>query len=156
DRNQTPIISPRIRAGASLVTTLRPTGLTQSSPSSETKYVAISHHGLTRTPAALCAVAPAGTRIRKARPMNSTPIANFAGTGGSRDPRRIHSHANAGASRITKIGGTDWNQDDGNDAPNMSRRVYRSAKRLRVEPACSYAPQNRLATRKKMTIAPIR
>ena len=35
DRNQTPIISPRMRTGASLVTALRPTGLRHSSPSSE-------------------------------------------------------------------------------------------------------------------------
>src|SRR4051812_4001750 len=103
-----------------------------------------------------CANAPAGTRIRNERPMNSKPRANFAGTDGSRGPRRIQIHANTGASAITKIGCTDWNHDDGNEKPIRLSRVYRSANRLSVEPACSYAPQNRMATRKKTTIAPMR
>jgi len=37
DKNQTPIIKPTIRTGASLVTTLKPTGLMESSPISTTK-----------------------------------------------------------------------------------------------------------------------
>ena len=37
ERNHTPIISPTMRSGASLVTALRPTGLMHSSPSSEMK-----------------------------------------------------------------------------------------------------------------------
>ena len=55
--------------------------------------------------------------------MNSRPSANFAGTDGSRGPSRSHSHAKTGASRITKTGCTDWNQDDGNAKPNASSRV---------------------------------
>src|ERR1051326_5958087 len=50
DRNHTPIISPTMRRGASLVTALRPIGLTHSSPSSEMKYDQTRNHGLTRMP----------------------------------------------------------------------------------------------------------
>src|SRR5262245_12946368 len=72
DRNQTPIISPTMRTGASLVTALRPIGLMHSSPSSETKYDATSHQGLTRMPW-LLAIAPAGIRIMNDRLMKRRP-----------------------------------------------------------------------------------
>ena len=55
--------------------------------------------------------------------MKSRPIANFAGLDGSRGPSRIQSQAKTGASRITKIGCTDWNHDEGNEKPNIDRRV---------------------------------
>src|SRR5678816_552312 len=84
DRNHTPIINPRIRAGASLVTTLNPTGLRLSSPSSSMKYATTSHHGLTRMPEPRWADAPAGTRSKNAKPAKRRPIANFAGLEGSR------------------------------------------------------------------------
>src|SRR3982751_7134702 len=103
ERNHTPIIRPTMRSGASFVTALRPTGLMHSSPSSETKYDAISHHGLTRMPSPL-ASAPAGTSTRNDRLMKNRPNANFAGTDGSRGPRRNQSHPNTGASAMTKMG----------------------------------------------------
>ncbi len=49
-RNHTPIINPPIRAGASTVMALRPTGLSTSSPMVCRKYVAVSHIGLASTP----------------------------------------------------------------------------------------------------------
>ena len=55
--------------------------------------------------------------------MKRRPNANLAGTDGSRGPSRIQSQAKTGASRITKIGCTDWNHDDGNEKPRRSRRV---------------------------------
>src|SRR5438094_8347110 len=123
DRIQTPIITPTMRGGDSLVTALRPTGYRHSSPSSEMPYATTSHHGLTRTPGARCAMAPAGTSTRNDMPMNTTPSAIFAGTDGSCLPRGTHIHANTGASIITKIGWTDWNHEEGNEKPNTTRRV---------------------------------
>src|SRR5215471_1425027 len=123
DRNQTPIIRPTIRAGASLVTALRPTGLRHSSPSTEMKYAVNSHNGLTRTPAALCAADPAGTRTRKATPTKSRLKANFAGTDGSRFPSAIHSQPKTGASTHTKIACAETNHDEGKVKPNIWRRV---------------------------------
>src|SRR5262245_14003607 len=101
-------------------------------------------------------MAPAGTSTRNDSDMNIRPRANFAGTDGSRGPRLVQIHTKTGDSAMTKIGGTDWNHVEGNDRPNTSRRVYRSANRFRVEPACSYAPQNSVATAKRITIAPMR
>src|SRR4051812_30325 len=122
DRNHTPIIRPTMRTGDSFVTTLRPTGLTHNSPSSEIAYAQNSHHGLTRTPSA-CAAVPAGTRIRNDSPMNSTPMANLPGTDGPRLPSRIQSSAKSGASRMTRTGCTVWNHDEGNEKPKTSSRV---------------------------------
>src|SRR3954462_13811510 len=106
ERNHTPIISPTIRSGASLVTALRPTGLTHSSPSSEMKYDTISHHGLTLMPA-LLAIAPAGMSTANDSPIIRRPHANFAGTDGSCRPSRSHIQPKTGARRMTKIGCTD-------------------------------------------------
>src|SRR5690242_6828823 len=100
ERNHTPIINPRIRAGASLVTTLSPTGLRLNSPTSSIKYAHTSHHGLTRIPGPACALAPAGTRSRNAKPANRRPIANLVGLDGSLLPSRIQSQAITGASRM--------------------------------------------------------
>ena len=49
--------------------------------------------------------------------MKRRPQANFAGLEGSRGPSRIQSQAKTGASRMTKMGWTDSNQDDGNEKP---------------------------------------
>src|SRR5262249_25665333 len=109
--------------GASLVTALRPIGLTQSSPSSEMKYDQTRNHGLTRMPAPLCAMEPAGINTANERPMNRSPSANLAGTDGSLRPSRSHSHPKNGESRMTKMGCTDGNHDEGKWTPNMSSRV---------------------------------
>ena len=98
-RNQTPIISPPIRAGASFVIALRPTGLRQSSPNVCSRYTTISHIGLTCAPP--CGEARrrrSGRRSR--RPTRTSPSENFTGVdGSSRSPSRSHSHANTGAKR---------------------------------------------------------
>ena len=79
----------------------------------------------------------AGRRNRKETPIIRSPNANFAGVDGSRLPRWTQSHANAGARTITKIACTVRNQLDGKLTPRMDVRVYRSPKRLSVDPACS-------------------
>src|SRR5260221_1918419 len=116
-----------MRTGASFVTTLRPTGLRHSSPSSEMKYAATSHHGLTRVPVPSWANRAAGTSTRNANAMKNSPQANFAGLEGSREPSRIQSHAKAGARRMTKIGWTDWNHDEGKSNPRTERRRVSAA-----------------------------
>src|SRR5262245_8388193 len=100
--------------------------------------------GLTRT-LSPCAIAPAGTSTKNDKAMNTSASANFAGTDGSRGPSLIHNQANSGASRITQIGCTIWNQDTGNEIPSSSSRVKRAAKSVNVDPACSYAPQKNVA-----------
>src|SRR5262245_23098294 len=103
--NQTPIIRLTIRVGASLVMELRPTGLRQSSPHVCSKYVVMSHIGLTRAPdAADCA---AGTSTRNPRPANINPSENLAGLDGCCDPSFIQSQAKAGAKTMRKKALTD-------------------------------------------------
>src|ERR1700693_4544188 len=51
EANQTPIMNPTMRAGASLVTVESPTGERHSSPTVWRRYTAVSHSGLTRPPA---------------------------------------------------------------------------------------------------------
>ena len=68
-------------------------------------------------------MAPAGISTANDSAMKSRPSANFAGTEGSRRPRRSHSHANTGARMMTNVGCTAWNQDDGNEKPKTSVRV---------------------------------
>src|SRR6185503_4118227 len=123
ERNQTPIIKPTMRTGDTLVTALSPTGYRHTSPNSASRYTAMSHNGLMRVPPSAWAIAPAGTSTRNPRPMNRTPRAILAGTDGSRGPSRTHIHAKIGAKMTTKIGGTDWNHDEGNENPKTSRRV---------------------------------
>src|SRR6266545_2641187 len=123
ESNQTPIKNPTMRAGASFVVRLSPTGYRLTSPSSWRKYTPTSHSGLTRPPPPLWAMVAAGTRSRNDSPTNSSPSVNFAGLEGSRGPRRTHSHANVGASMMTNVGGTDWNQLAGNANPSTESRV---------------------------------
>src|SRR5581483_6491334 len=87
------------------------------------------------------------------RPMKRRPKANFVGVEGSRWPRRTQSQAKAGERRITKIGWMVRNQLDGKLKPRIEVRVKRSPKRLSVDPACSYAPQNTAANTKKTAMA---
>src|SRR5262245_17049110 len=115
-RNHTPIIKPTIRIGASLVTTLRPTGLKHISPTTCKKYDVASHNAPTRIPWA-CAIIPAGTITINARPTKKSPNANFAGLEGLRGPRLNQSQAKTGARIKTRIAGTDWNHDAGNAVP---------------------------------------
>ena len=113
-----------MRAGDTFVTALMPTGLQTELAELGDQYDTISHHGLTRTPSAACAIAPAGTSTRNDSAMKNSPSANLAATDGSRGPSLIHSHANIGARMITKSGGTDWNQDEGNEnAEELESRV---------------------------------
>src|SRR5262245_32371602 len=136
----TPIITPPNRAGASFVIADNPTGLKHSSPMVCSRYVRISHIGLTLIPAS--ADTAGGTSIKKPKPTNSSPSANFAATLGSRGPIFIHNIENSGASAISQIELTDWNQLDGNAIPRTKFRVFSSANRFSVEPACSNKDQN--------------
>src|SRR5579872_3994342 len=106
DKYQTPMIRPPIRAGASLVIALMPTGLSDSSPQVCRRYVATSHQGLTLTPLAAKIAATATTA--KPPPTSSSPPANFAGLDGSFDPSVIHSHAKIGANVMMKSGCSAW------------------------------------------------
>src|SRR4029077_19244185 len=134
-----PIMSPATRAGASLVMALRPTGLKQSSPMVWSRYVTTSQSGLTLTPvAASCA---ATIRIANPAATNTSPITNFRGLDGSRLPSDTQSQANNGDSSTMQIGLADWNQLAGKERPNKRLSVLRSAKRFRVEPACSNTDQ---------------
>src|SRR5215467_6587397 len=105
ETNQTPIMRPATRVGASLVIALKPTGLKHNSPSVCKKYVMVSHQGETSAPAAFALAG--GTRMAKDSPANRRPRENFAGLEGSRCRRAIHSQAKTGAWRITNIGCTN-------------------------------------------------
>ena len=135
---------------------LRPTGLIDSSPSSEKKFHAISHKTLTRRAGLSATAEPAGSISRNASPMNRRPSPNLVGTDGSRLPSRIHSQAKIGASTMTKKGCTTCNQEEGNSKPNRCRSVLRSAKSASDDPAASYPAQNRMANKNSTKMAPIR
>src|SRR6266542_4190657 len=79
--------------------------------------------------------------MAKASPPERRPRENFAGLDGSRLRKASHSQPKTGASVITKIGCTDWNQLAGKLYPKMWQSVPRSANRLSEEPACSNAAQ---------------
>ena len=124
ERNQTPIIKPTMRAGDTLVTALSPTGL-----QAHLAELGQQIHRDEPPRADARAAVRLGHRSRRdeheerqAHEQNS-PSAILAGTDGSRGPSRTHSHAKIGAKMTTKIGGTDWNQDEGNENPKISRRV---------------------------------
>src|SRR5512135_709371 len=110
----------------------------------------MSQSGLTLIPVAPSLAAM--TRMPNPAATNTSPIVNFAGLDGSRFPSRTQSHANTGASSTMKIGSADWNQLAGNPTPNSRLSVLRSAKRLRVEPACSNTDQKMAAARKRTRI----
>ena len=80
----------------------------------------------------------------------------MAGLDGSWRPSRSHSQAKTGAKPTTNTGSTDWYQLDGKDQPNITLRVYWSAKRFRLLPACSNPIQNSVAKTKSTMIAPMR
>src|SRR6185437_6234150 len=113
----------------------------------------MSQNGLTRMPGEACRWKAGMSSSTNERPMKKSPAANFVGVDGSYFPRRIHIQANAGASTMTKIACTLANQLDGKLTPANDVRVYRSANRLSVDPACSYAPQNTAANTKKTAMA---
>src|ERR1035437_9613491 len=91
------------------------------------------------------AIVEAGTRIANPRPAKNRPAANFAGLEGSRPRSDTHNHANTGANAMMNSGCTDWNQLAGNRKPRTSRLVFRSANKLREDPAGSKADQNTAA-----------
>src|SRR5438128_3249408 len=93
---------------------------------------------------------------RKARATNNSASANFAGEDGCRGPSLIQSHAKKGERRITNAAWMDTNHDAYSLMPSSSRWTQRSANRLSVDPACSYAPQKRDAKAKNTTTAVIR
>src|ERR1700737_379438 len=98
----------------------------------------------------------AGTMSRNDRLRKTNPNVNLTGLDGSCGPSRTHIHAKNGANRITKSGSTDWNQLDGYMYRKIVRRVARSAKRFRLDPACSNPAQNISAKNERMAIAPMR
>src|SRR6476619_156188 len=71
-------------------------------------------------------------------------------------PRLTQIHAKIGEKMMTKSGSTDWNQLDGYGCPKNVSRVARSAKRLRLDPACSKPAQNRSANSVRIDAAAIR
>src|SRR5262245_61661206 len=101
-----------MRAGASLVIELRPTGLRHNSPIVWMRYTRNSQ--LTPTFAPVSAVWAAGTRITKPRPTQTSPKANFDGLAGWFLPHFTHSHANRGARMKIRIAFTDCHQLLGN------------------------------------------
>src|SRR5437868_14966419 len=98
----------------------------------------------------------AGTISAKERVSINSPSVNFTGLDGSRDPRRIQIQAKTGAKRITTSGSTDWNQLEGYVKPKIVSLVARSAKRFRLDPACSKPAQNISAKNDRIAIAPMR
>src|SRR4030095_7903672 len=135
ERNQTPIISPARRCGASFVVVLRPTGYKQISPMVCSTYTPTSHHGPTLTPPAVRSEAVANTAAPS--PTNSNPSENFAGLDGCRSPIFSQSHAKTGARMTTGIVGTDRNHPAESSRPDTKRLVKSRAKRLKLDPACS-------------------
>src|SRR5262249_28612971 len=106
DKYQTPMIRPAMRAGASFVIALIPTGLSDSSPNVCSRYVSTSHIGLTFKPLAANGAAQATTT--KPATANMSPYENFVGLDGSRAPSLSHSHANTGAKLMMNSGCSDW------------------------------------------------
>src|SRR5580704_1272980 len=96
ERNQVPIMSPPIRAGASLVIALMPTGLRHNSPTVCSRYVSVSHQGLAFV------LFATGIRIAKPRPTKTSPQENFAVLDGSLRASLTQSQAKTGASAMIK------------------------------------------------------
>src|ERR1051325_1970992 len=98
------------------------------------KYTTINQSGDTRpAPVRLAAIVITTNAI----PAKNRPNANFAGLDGCRSPMRCQMYAKTGASKITNMAGTDWNQLDGYSQPKMVLAVSLSANNVRLEPACS-------------------
>src|SRR5215213_97253 len=88
--------------------------------------------------------------------MNNSPKVNLTGLDGCRSPNFTHRVANRGTSKMTKNGVHDCRKLDGNPIPKTSVRTSSFANRFKLAPFCSYAPQNRIVNRKKITIAAMR
>src|SRR5438477_11513058 len=90
-------------------------------------------------------------------PLRKTrPSIIFAGLDGSCLPRRSHRIANIGAKIMTHSGATDWNHAVGYSQPKTERRVARSAKSVRLVPACLYPGQKMTEQQQRMKIEPRR
>src|SRR5258705_7220514 len=98
------------------------------------KYTTTNQSGETRpAPVRLAA----NVMTTKAIPAKNNPKANFAELEGCRSPMRCQMNAKTGASIMTKIAGTAWNQLDGYSQPKIVLSVSRSANKVILEPACS-------------------
>src|SRR5947208_11795957 len=117
------------------------------------KYTTTSQSGDTR-PAPVRLAASVSTT--NAIPANNNPNANFAGLDGCRFPMRCQMNAKTGASIITKIAGTDWNQLEGYSQPKIVFWVSRSANNVILEPACSYVIQKMIEKRTRIKITSTR
>src|SRR6478672_837878 len=91
----------------------------------------------------------------KPSPAKTNPKANFAGLDGCLLFIRSHIHEKTGAKAIMKKELTDWNQLEGNSHPKMLLRVKRSAKRFKLDPACSNAIQKVVAKMNKTPMTSI-
>src|SRR5262245_60134761 len=90
------------------------------------------------------AMIAAGMTIAKERALKPMPIVIFHDVlGPSPTPLRTRQTAEkSGASAMMYIALSDCHQLEGNALPKAKLLVYLSAKRVRLEPACSNAAQN--------------
>jgi hypothetical protein len=98
-------------------------------------------------------ISDAPATIRNPKPMKSRAQENFAGEDGSRSPSLSHSSVRTGARSTRKMELSAWKSGVGTSQPNTWRSVKRSAKRLKLEPACSKPPQNRVENTNSAMIA---
>src|SRR5216684_8279747 len=117
----------------------------------------MSHIALTRAPCDSKKRA-AGTISKNDKLRKKSPSVNLVGLEGSRRLFAIDNHTNAkiGEKMMTNNGSTDWNQLDGYVKPRIVRRVARSAKSVRLEPACSKPAQKISAKSVRINAAVIR
>src|SRR6478609_7093444 len=108
DRKYTATICVWNCCGASLVVTDRPGGEMNSSASVNTSSTPAS--AKTET---VFSPLGSGRNSRNAAPISTVPMPNFTGVDGCRDPIRVHTAANTGASVMMKTGLIDWTQDTG-------------------------------------------
>ena len=114
-RNQTPIIEPTMRAGASLVIDAEADRAQASSAKVCTRYTMNSHHGLTSAPPA--AIARRRDDDQEAEAHADQPERELHGADGCFEPSFSHSHANIGAKMMMNSAFSDWNQLLGNPNP---------------------------------------
>src|SRR5690348_12836422 len=117
-----------MRGGAIFVTSDRPIGLRQISPTAITRYDETSHATFTRP--ASPPTRPAPTMIPNEAAVKIMPISIFIGVDGSARARRSspHTHTSAGENRMTPNGSTDWNRSGGHDVIVLSRAQNVSVK----------------------------
>ena len=141
ERNQMPIMKPAARSGASLVMALRP-DRAQAQFAQRLQQVSPDQPARPDLRAAHYHVG-GGDQDRKGQAGRTTGRARIWPGWMARPLRPIasQSQAKTGASAITKIGCTHWNQLAGKANPKMRQSVPRSANRLSEEPACSKAAQ---------------